>query len=235
MEETYNVKAIILNRRDHGEGDGRITAYSLERGKLELTARGMKKIKSKLAGHLEPITLANLMAVRGRQYDYVGAAVSQDCYGGIKNDLAKLTKASEAVSMVDRLIKPGVADGELFTLLKDYLDELEADQRGIITSCFFILKLLAQLGHAPELFFCVNCGKKILPGKNKFDLAKGGLVGAQCLTTGTNTGRPISDDAIKILRLALKLNFKDLKKIKISKKLESETEKIIKEFYKYNF
>ena len=47
MEETYNTKAIILNRQPFRERDSRVTIFSLERGKLILVARGTKKITSK--------------------------------------------------------------------------------------------------------------------------------------------------------------------------------------------
>src|SRR3989338_3832961 len=144
MEETYNLTAIILNRRPFSENDGRVAVYSGERGKLELTVRGLKKIKSKLAGHLEPITLASIMAVRGRQYDYVGAAVSEDCYFNIKSDLDKLAAAGEAIRIFNKIIKTGQADAEIFELLKNFFNVLENNAKGAYNFLcrLFIFKLL---------------------------------------------------------------------------------------------
>ncbi len=236
MEETYNIKAIILNRRPFSEDDGRVAVYSLERGKLELTVRGLKKIKSKLAGHLEPLNLADIMVARGRAYDYVGTAVSENCYGGIKRDLEKLNAAGQAVKMVDKLIKPGVADKEIFGLLADYLAVLNSAKSGFnILNSFFIFKFLAKLGHKPEMYSCVNCGKKIKPGSNKFDLAKGGLVCGQCSNPKTADQLTISDDGIKLLRLADKYDLNKLVKIKINKKIEKEIGGIISKFNDYIF
>ncbi len=243
MEETYNVKAIILNRRPVGESDSRITAYSHEKGKLELTARGTKKIKSKLAGHLEPFNLADIMVARGQKYDYVGTAVSEKCFSGVKNNLEKLTAAGQAVKIVDRLIKPGVADKGIFELLKDYLEILnktKADPE-ILTS-LFIFKLLANLGHQPELSRCLNCGGKIQPGKNRFDFSLGGLVCEKCADP-KDANQPasqedrlvVSDDAIKLLRLALKSDFKQLGKVKVGKKLGEDVAGVIEKFFRYSF
>src|SRR3989338_1050697 len=153
MEETYNVKAIILNRKSFSEGDSRVIVYSRENGKLELTARGAKKIKSKSAGHLEPLNLSDIMVVRGRRYDYVGAAVSENCFSNIKNDLAKLAVAAQAVKIVDQAIRPGVVDEKIFELLEEYLEVLDTAKKDFfarggsalgekIFASFFVLKLL---------------------------------------------------------------------------------------------
>ncbi len=229
MEETYNLTAIILNRRAQGEGDGRVTVYSLERGKLELTVRGMKKIKSKLAGHLEPLTLGEIMAIRGRQYDYVGAAVSENCYADIKNNLDKLTVAGEAVNIFNKLVKAGQADEKLFNLLKDYLEILNSLDSGQLNS-FFIFKLLSELGYKPELYCCVNCGGKLAPAGLKFDASRGGLVCDKC---PAEPGLTISENSVKLLRLAENCDLKKLVKIKTDKKTEKEARIIMSSFLKY--
>ena len=43
MEETFYTRAIILKRSPWRENDSKVTVYSLERGRLELVARGTKK------------------------------------------------------------------------------------------------------------------------------------------------------------------------------------------------
>ncbi|MDO8592573.1 MAG: DNA repair protein RecO [bacterium] len=235
MDETYNLTAIVLNRRPYAEDDGRVTVYSLERGKLDLTVRGLKKIKSKLAGHLEPMTLVDIMAVRGRRHDYAGAAVSQECFGRIKNDLDKLTIAGQAVGVFNKLVKAGEADQGLFALLKDFLQLLNLDTRcPLDAEClnsFFILKLLVELGYRPELDNCLGCGKKIMPGHNFFNPAKGGLFCSNC---PSNSGSlEISDDAIKLLRLAISCKLAGLIKIKISDRLEKEIMNIVNCFFQY--
>jgi len=231
MEETYNLKAIILNRRPFAEDDSRVVVYSRERGKLDLVARGVKKIKSKLAGHLEPLSLTDIMVVGGRQYDYAGAAVSENCYFNIKSDLAKLAAAGQAVKIFDKLIKPGVADEAIFDLLKDYLEALNFKKSGFdVLNSFFIFKLLVALGFRPELYNCVNCGGKIRPVGIKFDLARGGLVCGKCLA---KSGLTIGENSVKLLRLAEKNDLQKIVNIKINKKTEAEVINIVSSFLSY--
>ena len=240
MDETYRTKAIVLNRRPFNEDDTLVIIYSLDKGKLELVARGTRKIKSKLAGHLEPFCLAEIMVVRGRQYDYIGAAASENCYFNIKNNLAKIAAASQAINIFNRIIKPKQAEAEVFKLVKDFLDTLNrclpvmVDQK--LLANFFIFKLLIKLGHQPELYHCVKCRNKILPQGNKFDLAAGGLICQKCLTKFRSKNQlTISQNTIKILRLAEKSNFRELLKVKIDKKDEKEIKDIVGSFLNYHF
>ncbi|HTX86740.1 MAG TPA: DNA repair protein RecO [Candidatus Nanoarchaeia archaeon] len=127
MEQTFNTKVLILNRCDFREADSRIVCYSADRGKLELVARGAKKLKSKLSGHLEPLTLSRLMIVVGKDFNYVGTATGENFYPAIKNNLEKINLAVQALSLVEKMTRENEIDGhaEIFNLLKNFLDELE--------------------------------------------------------------------------------------------------------------
>jgi DNA repair protein RecO (recombination protein O) len=46
--------AIVLSRRDFRENDQMIVLYTLEKGKIEALAKGIKKTVSKNAAFLEP-------------------------------------------------------------------------------------------------------------------------------------------------------------------------------------
>ena len=237
MEATLSTQAIVLNRQPFRERDSKVLVYSVDQGKLELVARGTRKISSKLAGHLEPITLSSLMIVKGRQFDYIGSAVSENCYPAIKSDLAKLQTAGQAVRVFNQLIKSSQEDKNLFNLLQEFLDIINAKQKLILDLIlfyhFFILKLLVQLGYKPRLYDCLVCQKKILPKNNIFNYARGGLTCSQC-PRGQHS-LTISENCIKILRIVLNKRLANLVNIKIDQKLNKEIGKVISSFLNYNF
>lgn len=236
MEETYCTKTIILGRTAFREHDSKVIVYSLDKGKLDLVARGAKKIKSKLAAHLEPLNLTEIMVVRGKQFDYIGAASSQNCFRSIKEDLAKLVVAGKAINIFNKLVKAEEVDKEIFSLLKEFLEILDSRDLKInngLEADFFNLKLLTQLGYKPELYNCVICNNKITPNKNSFDLAKGGLICNRCLNNKKDNILTISDNCIKILRVVVKSNFSQLSNLKIDSKLEEEVKNVISSFYQY--
>ena len=237
MEETYCTKTIILDRTDFREYDSRAIVYSQDKGKLDLVVRGAKKIKSKLAAHLEPFNLSEIMVVRGRQFDYIGAASSQNCFAGIKNDLIKLAIAGKAVNILNKLVKPEEADKEIFSLLKDFLKTLDCYDLKVSSDLwadFFTLKLMARLGYRPQLYNCVICHNKITPGQNLFDLSQGGLIGKECLDRKGNNTLTISDNGVKLLRAVIDNKFSQLNSFKIDNQLESEIKNIISSFFQYH-
>jgi len=239
MEETFNIKGIILNNKPFSEDGSKVTVYSENLGKLELVARGTKKIKSKLAGHLEPISLVEIMVVRGRQYNYIGAAVSKNCYGNIKSNFDKIKAAGQAIKVFNSIVKIGEGDQDIFYLLKNYFDFLAGADAKPDYDLFvqlFIFKLLIKLGHGPELYNCVNCHNRISPLGNKFDLARGGLVCVKCLPKpGRAHQLIISENSIKILRLADKSDFEELEKISLNRNTKKEVINIVNSFFGYNF
>jgi len=251
MEVTYYTKAIILNRLPFAEDDTKVVVYSKDKGKLEFVARGTKKIKSKLASHLEPISMSDLMIVRGKQYDYIGSAVSQSCYINIKNDLEKLIVAGKIIDLFNKYIKPEEKDEAVFKLLDSVLALLNYKKKVIISHDllfnFFILKLMVQLGHKPELYNCVVCKKKIFPNNHQFDLSHGGLICQNCTLPHPNPpltkGRGkkggvlllISKNCIKILRFVVDNDFDKIIQLKISSKLNKEIIYMISSFNNFYY
>ena len=233
MDETYTTKAIILKRFSFRENDSKAIVYSRDKGKLELVARGTKKINSKLAGHLEPISLSDIMVVRGRQYNYIGSAVSNNCYKIIKGDLDKLQIAGKAIKNFNKLIKEEQADKKIYILLQEFFNEI--NKKDLIADYellynFFILKLLVILGYGPELYYCVGCRQKIRPKGNKFDFIKGGIICNNCKTGNNLT---ISENCIKVMRFAINEKFANLSKLKIKNSISNEIKKIVSSFLEF--
>ena len=99
----YSLTAIVLKRRVFKEDNLLITVYSKEKGKLTLLARGAKKVLSKLAGHLEPVSLSYLNAVDGRAIDQLIGAEMIQCFSTIKNDLDKLSATGWFLNLLDKM------------------------------------------------------------------------------------------------------------------------------------
>jgi len=230
-EVTLKTKAIILRRESFLENDSRVLVYTADFGRLDLIARGTQKMSSKLAAHLEPLNLTEIMIIKGKQYDYLGSAISEEIFSDIKNDLDKIKIAGQSINILNNLIKETHPDKDIFELLKNTLDFINKSdltefnwQRQVFT-----LKLISLLGHQPEVHRCVACGKNLPAGNNKFSFNLGGIICSQCVEAGSIR---ISDQAIEILKLILERDISDTKILDINL---DEVENIIEKFRIYYF
>lgn len=213
MDESKTSEALIIKRGDYREYDSRVVLYTKEYGKIVVVARGVKRFRSKLAGHIEPISLIKAMILRGRAFDYLGGALITSAYINIKNDLNGLYFTGAAFALLDAQVKEDEPDAELFNFLTYWLElvndkcQLELDKhQGELLYNYFVLQLLVILGYKPELHYCLDCHEKMSPSSNYFNLRQGGLVCGTCYKISQNKYwpnevLPISDDCIKLLRM----------------------------------
>ncbi len=228
---TRLLEGIILRKQDYRENDRLFVIYTDELGKIEAVAKGVRKIKSKMAGHLELFSVVNLMVAPGKIYYQIAGADRVKNFLDIKSDLGKTVLASFALEIVDIFTKPGHPDEKTYKLLREFLKVLDEEKKKdflkiYILTKFFSLKLLAFLGWTPELYSCVKCKNKIVPAGNYFDAERGGLVCGEC-------GRgllPISTATIKIMRFVLENDLKKISALKIAKVQAKEIAKIIDAF-----
>lgn len=236
MNETYNTDAIVLNRIRFKEKDAKVYLFSKNKGMLELVCRGTAKADSKLAPHIEPFNHINLMVVRGKHYDYVGSAISENVFQELKSDYEKIEAAGFAIRVFLKAVELDQADDDLYYLLYSFLENLNNTTKLKIgytaLTYFFILKLLAELGYRPELYYCVKSNIKIDKNQHYFDFAGGGLVNN---AKKNDANILISEDSIKILRLTINENFGNLTKLNLNKNQENEIINVISSFYNYHF
>lgn len=139
--------SFVLSRKDFKECDQVISLYTLEKGKVEALAKGVKKIISKNAASLEPFSFIEAEIVPGKQIDRVTRVQNIKLYKNIRADLAKCLAAGYTVNFLDKILQPGAPDKELFNLLGGWLDFLDTSVvfQPILLDAFFV-KLYRILG-----------------------------------------------------------------------------------------
>ena len=153
MPQTLSTPAISLATRPWREQDLLVDLYTLEQGKLTLLVRGGRRLASKLAAHVEPLTLLELMVIEGKGMPTAAAASSRNCYALLKGDYEKIVAAGWAIKRFSRLLKEGQRDEMMFHLLSDFfalLNEAKAEKEWYQWFAkVFIALTLEQLGYGP--------------------------------------------------------------------------------------
>ena len=84
---TFRATAVVLRHVEYGEADRILTLFTLERGKIQAIAKGVRKIRSRKAGHLEPFTRVRLFLDKGRNLASSQAELGE--FPGIRADFAR--------------------------------------------------------------------------------------------------------------------------------------------------
>lgn len=144
---------IVLSRRDFREADQIISCYTKAKGKVELLARGVKKITSKNSAHLEPFSLVDIEIAPGKGIDHLTKVQPINYFVNIRNDLQKSLSAGCVVSLLDKVLHVCEKDERIFELLLSWLDFVNQcnpdsfQSKSMLLIDGFIVKLLNCLGY----------------------------------------------------------------------------------------
>jgi len=144
--------AIILSRTDYGEADRIITLLTPDYGKLTLLAKGVRRVKSKLAGGIELFSVSEITFIKGR--GEVGTLVSTRLvkhYERIVGDLDRTMLGYELIKKMHKATEDA-PEAAYFTLMRqtfEALNDLTTDSR--LVQLWFLMQLLQLDGYAPNL------------------------------------------------------------------------------------
>lgn len=222
---SFKTQGIVLKRMNFGEADRILTILTERFGKIKAIARGVRKGKSKLAGHLEPFMFLDLQLHEGKTFYTVTGSVIGAEFSSIHSDLKKTSQAFYLAELVDKFMPEHQKTDEVFNLFSKALGYLDKNERGFLLR-IFELKIIEASGFHPELYECVHCKNKLIEGENFWDAVEGGVVCGNCQAK-THHGREISNQLIKLFRLIEKSDFSILERLNIAKSLENEAENIL--------
>ncbi|MDE2025747.1 MAG: DNA repair protein RecO [Patescibacteria group bacterium] len=138
---------IILKRRNVGEADRILTVYTREEGKITIKAKGVRKISSKRASHIEPLNKAVLSLYKTGGTPVLTEIDTIVSYESVKSNLARVGLAYHICELVDSLCPEGQENEAVFVLLENMLDELTSQQKIGSAIHAFEVALLKQLGY----------------------------------------------------------------------------------------
>ena len=151
---TFNTYGVVVKYQQFRDFDRIYTVYTQDFGKLPLLARGSNRIKSKLAGHLEPGCLSYLMIAQGRGLEVLAQARTHQSFCRVRENPEKWLAVQVALESLDVLTFPSDRELNLFDLLVNLLNRfIQTESRTDIKSLiyYYLLWMLIHLGHAPEM------------------------------------------------------------------------------------
>ena len=141
-------EAIILKSVDSNEVDRLLTVYSEKLGKVNISAKGVKKVESKLRYSIEPISWVQMILVEGKNFLILKDSVVLNQFLAIKKDLAKIKIIKKLADLIDEAIVGEEKDENIWKLLKFTLENVEAEEISLASVVDdFSVNLIKLLGY----------------------------------------------------------------------------------------
>lgn len=228
----YKTEAIVLKGIKLGEADKILTLYTPRLGKVKAVAKGVRRPKSTLRGHVEVLTHSTLMLAHGKNLDIITQGQTINSFLPLRDELWRTSCALYAAELTDRFTAERVENRSLFELLLNTLKMLCQIQNERAILRHFELHLLRYVGYQPQLNHCIKCNSPLDPTTNFFSVSGGGVLCPNCQYKEPQV-HPLSLNALKVMRFLQKNDSSSAARLKITPRLSSELESLMREYVRH--
>ena len=178
MEE--KLTGLVLSKTDYGENDKIVKIFTLEKGTVSASLKGVKKAGAKLKFASEPFCFAEFMfSERAGRRTVTGASLNDSFYP-VREDITKFFAAGAILEFIRRFAKEELISPNLFFAAIEGLKQIAygaISPRRVL--CEFFVSALSTVGYALNTDGCFTCGKE-LNGRVFFDAFSGGFLCEDC-------------------------------------------------------
>ncbi len=228
----YQTEALIIKKTKLGEADRILTLYTPHLGKIQGVAKGVRRPRSKLSGHLELLTHSQVSLARGRNLDTITGSQTINSFLKLKSDLDFTAQALYTTELVNQFTADHIENYPLFELLLKTLEMLCQGESNELILRYFELNLLERVGYRPQLLLCVSCRLPLKPITNSFCPSAGGILCPSCTQSQPLT-YPVSVNGLKVLRLLQDGDYSTAGRLRMNQELSRELERIMRNYLSY--
>lgn len=219
-------RGVVLRAINIKEADRIIEIYSDDLGKVRAVARGIRKIQSRMAGHLEPFTYVELMFAQGRgDLPTITGAKALEHYESIRRNLKRVAVASYLSELVSRLTPDNQASRRFPELLRAAYTALNNDHDPKLVTGYFEWQAITVAGWEPNLYNCARCHRKLYPQGLSLSMMQSGVLCPDCRHTDRES-HAISPEAVKLLRCHAERSFNEVEGLLVSGKVRGEVKRL---------
>lgn len=175
--------AIVMRTSEFGESDLLVTFFSSRHGRLKGIAKGARRSRRRFVNCLDTFSLVSLDYELKKQSElcFLHSGRLLNAYPGIRKDFDRLSRASYMLELCEILFPPGVADKEMFKLMKEIFAALSQGEALESLPIIFELRAMSLGGYGIGVAKCSICGRRYTGrGRGAFKREKGGIACLRC-------------------------------------------------------
>lgn len=121
MVRVKRTEAIVLRRRILLNKDVLITFFSCEFGKIQVIAKGIKKITSRRSSHIQTANLAQILVQNKDERFFLQETSLISAFSQIKNNDQKIQILYFFLFVLERILPENQKESEVYTVSKQFL------------------------------------------------------------------------------------------------------------------
>jgi DNA repair protein RecO (recombination protein O) len=227
----YHVEGIVIRMKDYKENDKIVTIYSRESGKVSFVAHGVKRVKSRHQGVCQQFTCGLFSFYKTKGLGTLRDAEVITTNYEIRADLDRAAYASYLTELLEMMTEEGQSEPALYHSYFAGLQAIASELDARVILHLFELRLLQQLGYAPQFRYCVTCGAE--KGNFVISAKAGGVVCDRCVHQDV-AAYPIPLKLRSILYKMQQMDITELGAVELSEQTLAELHKVIRGMINYH-
>lgn len=231
---TYRTEGVVIRQMPLGEADRILTLCSPDMGKVRAVAKGVRRTKSRLGGHLELLNRASVSVAIGRNLDTISEAYAISTFGAVRSDLHRVSRGLYIAELVDCFSFEGNGNQAMYSLLLGTMHRLERGVNLDMLVRWFEMRLLECSGYMPELVLCVECRERLEPADHIFACESGGALCPNCRVSSEGALLPLPVNCMKTLRFVQReATFDRVETLRVSPRILKDMERLMRTYIRH--
>jgi len=228
-------RGFVLKREDLRETSVILTAYTKDFGKLKFVSKGVRIPEQRFVSAYELFSLDEIVFYEKKKKNYFLLSQCEliNYFPEIRKSLERISYASYLIELVEQVAPPGEENQRLYELLENSMTLLASKASPRRVARIFEIKLLSIIGLMPGLRACVACDKSLKNRKARFSTSLGGVLCEDCLLKDKGA-RPVLEGTVNFISHIDAMPFDKIKHVKVSTRVGSEVERILRNFINYH-
>lgn len=147
---SYKVEGVILSRSNFSEADKIVTIFTRQLGRIKVLAKGIRRIQSRRAPHLELFNQVELVLHAGKTFDTITEAHVIDSFSLAKLKLKLSGFLFYLAEVIDKILPEHQPHLTLYKTLVSSIKILSASPNPQSVVKEFVVQLLWDLGYLPK-------------------------------------------------------------------------------------
>lgn len=233
---TRTSNAIIMRIKEFGESDILVTFFTPDMGQLKGVAKGARRSRKRFVNCLDIFCLADLEYGSRKKGDlyFLHSGKLINAFPGLRSDFTTLSRASYMIELTEILFPYGVAEREIFHLLRDSFDAMAKGERVDVVPIIFEIRAMALGGYGINLEKCCMCGRRYRgEGKAAYKPEKGGIACLKCQQISAVSPK-LRADSVMIMKVIQSGPLTALKELSVPDEIVAELKPVLKLHREYH-